>query len=98
MMVADRLPCCVPFCHRTRQNDAGYSEWICGKHWMNVPQAMRRAKFAAYRSYRRSFGNNPFWNYPPGSPDRIACVAADRACREQWLIVKATAIEKAVGL
>jgi hypothetical protein len=50
-MSSDRIPCCVPFCRRTRRDDGSFSEWICGKHWALVSRKaklMKRRSEAAY--------------------------------------------------
>ena len=57
---------------------------------------MRKA--AANRAYRRRFGNNPFWSYPPGSPERLAAVAAEKLCVTAWERCKGIAIERAAGI
>lgn len=55
-MPGDRIPCCVPFCRRTRRNDIGFEEWICDDHWRAVPAPMRRVYSRALRRYRRGVG------------------------------------------
>lgn len=37
-----RITCCVPFCRRTCRNEKGWQEWICQKHWSQVPKRLRR--------------------------------------------------------
>lgn len=50
---AERIGCCVPFCRRTRKNDQGWAEWICGDHWRAVPKAFRRVHGRYLRLLRR---------------------------------------------
>lgn len=96
--MTERLSCCVPFCKRTRHNREGYSEWICGDHWRNVSKTLRRRKAKVYRLYRCRFGDNSFWCYPGGSPQRLEAVKLDRICGKVWQACKRQAIERAVGL
>jgi hypothetical protein len=44
-----RLPCCVPFCRRTRKDDGRYREWICAIHWKPVPPRLKKFKLATVR-------------------------------------------------
>lgn len=53
MELTDRLLCCVPFCHYTRHNREGFSEWICRRHWMMVPKRWRRWYGIARRRARK---------------------------------------------
>ncbi len=94
--MTDRLSCCVPFCGRTTKPDC--SEWICGPHWMAVSPRLRRRKYRLFRVYKRRFGNNGFWAYPAGSPDRLQAVKLDRLCSKAWERCKQAAIETAVGI
>jgi len=92
-----RIRCCVPFCRRTFKAD-GATEVICGKHWRAVPAEVRQAKYYAYRSYKRRFGDNGWWIYPPASQERIECSAAHRRCHDAWERCKRAAIEAASGI
>ncbi len=92
------IRCCVPFCRRKRRHKEGDGEWICAVHWRTVPPALKAVKFKTHREYRRRFGNTVFWKYPPGSPERIACVEVGRACDASWLECKRAATEIAVGI
>lgn len=56
---AGRITCCVPFCRRTRLNDQGWDEWLCGDHWRGVPRAMRRVHGRYMRRRRRGVLPNP---------------------------------------
>lgn len=96
--MADRIACCVPMCSRTRHNREGFGEWICGPHWGQVPVRLRSRKSRLFRLYRRRYGNNGFWAYPGGSPDRLGAVKLDRLCGKAWLRCKAAAIETAFGI
>lgn len=93
-----RLSCCVPFCRRTRHNHEGFSEWICGDHWRLVPPLLRKRKAKMFRLYRRRYGNNSFWAYPGGSPNRLGAVKLDRLCDKVWKACKKAAIERAAGI
>lgn len=96
--MADRLSCCVPFCRRTRHNRDNTSEWICGDHWRLVPARLRKRKYRLFRLYRHRYGDNSFWAYPGGSPQRLGAVKLDRLCGKAWEACKRAAIEAAVGL
>lgn len=96
--MSERIRCLVPHCRRTFKSDGGDDEVICGKHWRAIPLAIRKAKTDAHRIYRRRFGSNPFWSYPAGSPERIACVEAGQACADTWKAAKEAAIERAAGI
>ncbi|RWB32138.1 MAG: hypothetical protein EOQ42_33510 [Mesorhizobium sp.] len=91
-----RVHCVVPFCRRTRK--PGCSEWICGPHWLGISVHLRRRKSRLDRRYRRLFGNNGFWTYPPGSPPRLQAVKLDRLCDLAWDRCKRAAIERAAGI
>lgn len=47
-----RLRCVVPHCRRTTGR-AGFTEWICGRHWPAIPKAARRAYGRRVRRWRR---------------------------------------------
>lgn len=96
--MTDRLPCCVPFCRRTFKNDEGFVEMICGKHWRMASQVKRRRRTRLFRAYRKRFGDNDYWNYPAGSPQRIAAVRLHRLCQKAWQSCKRDAIERAAGI
>lgn len=97
-MTSDRVACVVPFCRRTAKRTHADQEVICGKHWRQVPEARRRAYSRLLRAYRRRFGSNAFWTYPPGSPLRLECLALARRCDVIWTAIKKAAIERAAGL
>jgi hypothetical protein len=48
-LMAERMPCCVPFCRRTRRNDGRFREWICAIHWRAVPRRLKAYKRATQR-------------------------------------------------
>jgi hypothetical protein len=52
--MTDRIPCCVPFCRRTRRNDGRFSEWICGAHWRLVDKKLKRLKKQSSDAFRRA--------------------------------------------
>jgi hypothetical protein len=81
----DRIGCCVPFCRRTRKNELGFSEWICGDHWREIPKPYRRTWGRLRRTLRRGY-----------SPAEIPALEARRY--RLWSRVKRAAIERAVGL
>lgn len=99
-----RTCCAVPGCKRTRGQRKGEppiqleTEWICGDHWPLVPAFLRKRRARLARRYRRAFGDNPFWSYGAGTPNRIAAVKLDRMLRAAWVICKRAAIERAIGL
>src|SRR5262249_21584816 len=94
--MTERTYCCVPYCRHTSRKFT--SEWICGEHWRGVPKASRRRLSMVRRRYRRRFGDNGFWEYPAGSPDRLPAVRLDRLWRWCWERCKRIAIERGVGL
>lgn len=94
----DRTPCLVPFCRRTTKLRYKGEEWICSVHWPQVPTRLRRRKYWLFRRYRRLFGSNHYFAYPPGSPNRLAAVRLDRLCLQAWNACKKAAIERATGI
>jgi hypothetical protein len=78
-----RLPCCVPFCRRSRKDDGKFKEWICGIHWKPVPARLKWFKRAADRRVRSTFG--------------LAAHERARADRA-WARCKRAAIEAAGGI
>jgi len=99
-MTVRRIPCCVPFCRRTfkAETDDPEEEVICGKHWRLAPKDKRRLRATLRRRYTRNFGDNPYWIYPPGSPQRILAVRLGTLIHKLWIRCKAAAIERAGGL
>lgn len=88
--------CCVPFCPRTSRQPG--EEWICTEHWRAVPRMTKLRLRASARFYRKRFGDNGWWTYPPGSPNRLAAVEAERRWSAAWARCKAQAIEIAAGI
>ena len=93
-----RVSCCVPFCRRTFKNPDGHTETLCGKHWRMASPTKRARKSRLGRAYKRRFGNNGYWAYPPGSEKRIAAAKLDRLCRKAWEACKRQAIERSAGI
>lgn len=98
-----RARCLVPFCNHTRgdrKNSPVHEgmEWICGQHWRAVPRILRHQLSLAYRAYKRRFGANGYWAYPPGSPERLEAVRLDREYLRAWGTCKAAACEAAGGI
>lgn len=48
-----RHECLIEGCRRTKQNDDGYDEWICQKHWSVVPKKYRRLYAMAKRKFKK---------------------------------------------
>lgn len=48
-----RLRCCVPFCRKSRRNDVGFDEWICGDHWRMVDKSRRQVWGRINKRFRR---------------------------------------------
>jgi hypothetical protein len=95
-----RISCVVPFCRRTA-DATKYSpdtEIICGKHWRMASATLRRRRGRLQRQYRRRFGDNPFWKYPAGSPQRIDAVRLAQMIHDLWDRCRRQAIERAAGL
>lgn len=96
-----RLPCCVPFCRRTIGAEKGNSEWICPKHWRQVPREARASYALARRRALRILARKPiyreYWNLLPGSPARLSAVAMWRRVDAAWDRCKRQAIERALG-
>lgn len=57
-LMAERLPCCVPFCRRTIKGGE-FAEWICGEHWRLVRRD-RRMVYARYRRLWRRSGKTQY--------------------------------------
>lgn len=97
--MADRIPCCVPFCRRTADGTKFEgSEIVCGKHWRLASAPLRRRHGRFARLYRRRFGSNGYWHYPPGSPLRLDAIKLGRICNKLWDRCKAQAVERAAGI
>jgi hypothetical protein len=97
---AARLRCCVPYCRRSASRDKfpNVDEIICGKHWRLAPKAWRVRKRKIERYYRRHFGDQGYWNFPPGSARRLKAVQAHRLDNLMWDRIKRHAIEVALGI
>jgi len=86
-----RLSCCIPFCRATRgnrKNDPlrpGF-EWICSRHWRDVPAALKAEKRYWQRLSRRAKAKGL-------ETPRIHARAF-----AAWEACKARAIETAMGL
>ncbi len=96
--MTDRISCCVPFCRRTCRNDKGYTDFLCQKHWPTVSRHLRRRHSKLDWLYRRRFGENPYWHYKGGSPDRLTSLKLGELCRKAWDRCKIQAIERAAGI
>jgi hypothetical protein len=60
-VAAARLPCCVPFCRRTRGPRKGdrypieeATEWLCADHWKLADVRLRRLRAKADRAVARA--------------------------------------------
>lgn len=54
--MAERIPCCVPFCRRTRRpwNDpTSTHRWVCGTHWRHVSKTKKRRMSWALRRWNK---------------------------------------------
>lgn len=97
--VSNRIPCCVPFCRRTADGDRFKGqEIVCGKHWRLASAVQRRRHSRMARQYRRRFGENGYWQYPPGSALRFDAIKLGRICNGLWDRCKAQAIQRAAGI
>lgn len=94
----DRIPCLVVGCRCTARADRVSHEWICGKHWRLVPRPKLMALSLIARRYRKTFGDNGYWQFPPVSEKRIAAVRTHGEWLDLWNEVKTIAQESAVGL
>lgn len=102
--MADRHPCCVPYCRRTiaaAKLPEGH-EWICGKHWPLVSKAAKAALRLNGQRIRKVLRKRPeyaeYWKLPPGSPRRRRAVAMWRRNVQAWNRCKREAIERAAGI
>ncbi len=99
-----RLACIVPGCKHTRGQRKGETpieegeEWVCGDHWRAVPSYLRRRKARFARLYRKRFGDDPFWQFPAGSPKRIEAVRIKNLRARSWEQCKREAIERGLGI
>lgn len=102
--MTDRISCCVPFCRHTRGQRKGEppitenTEWICGDHYRLVPRYIRSRRAKLDRLYAKRYGDNGYWTYPPGSPQRLGAIKLDRLCSKSWERCKSAAIEAAGGI
>lgn len=95
----ERVPCMVLGCRCTRKPHADLGEeWICAKHWRSVPRWRRRELSRIARAYRRQFGDQGYWKFPPGSEKRIAAIDMDTAWRAVWEQCKIDAQDAALGI
>ncbi len=87
----DRIACCVPFRRRTAARKgklADCEEIICGKHWRQTPQTLRRRLQKIRRLTKRAVMRGDL-----GSQNK--------AWRLDWAVwekIKAAAIETAAGV
>ncbi|UWQ30236.1 hypothetical protein [Leisingera sp. M523] len=49
--MADRTPCCIPFCGRTTEKP--FAEWICQKHWSTTSKRWRGFYARRKRRWRK---------------------------------------------
>lgn len=89
-----RLACCVPFCRRTFKSDKAGTPWgegsevICGKHWRGIAAPRRRR----YSLLKRRFKNRK------GTLQGPLAERIERILENEWLKLKAIAIEAAAGI
>jgi hypothetical protein len=93
----ERVACCVPFCRRTFKAE-GQTEVICGDHWRAIPIRYRRLKSLSGRRYRALCGDKGYWEFPPGSPQRMKGHRLARQCEFFWERCKREAINRAMGI
>lgn len=93
-----RCSCLVPGCNHTKRFERPDIEWVCADHWRLVPPWLRRRKSRLFARYRRLFGDEPFWKFPPGSERRLAAVRMNRLLEAVWRICRRAAIERSMGL
>lgn len=97
-MKPGRARCAVPFCRRTAAEADGFvdREFLCGPHWRLRSPVTKLNWRELNRLARRNPG--PFWEHPPGSPQRLIRLAIERHHKATWERTKAEVIEVAMGV
>lgn len=95
---AERLRCIVPFCKCSTGKYAKPVEWICRKHWIQVPKYMRLRKGRIARKYRNEFGENPWHHFAKGTPRRRRAFRITVVYNQAWDACVRLARERAGGI
>lgn len=82
----DRLPCQVPGCGRTAPIGAfpACSEWICGRHYRQVPRWLKRERLRTLNEYRRAWTYARYCLEPHPITKRPDPAAARTASEHIW--------------
>lgn len=97
-----RVNCLVEGCRRGTTRIEPYEEgavgvetneprpsWICGVHWRRVPRRLKRRRSFLLRRWRKLNPTRAYWHLPPGSPQRLKTIQAERLLVENWRRIKA---------
>lgn len=96
-LASGRVACSIPGCTRTFK-DEGFAETICGKHWRLAPVKWRRQVSLLRKRYRALCGDSGYWDFPPGSRQRMEGYRIDRLFHRAWDRCKRRVVERAMGL
>lgn len=94
---AGRQRCCIMGCGRTYK-DEGYTRIMCGAHWKMAPTYMRKRHTKLVRRYKREFGDNGYWQYPPGSEKRLAALRLAEMMDRAWELCRAAVADRSMGI
>lgn len=94
---AGRQRCCIMGCNRTFK-DEGFTVVMCGGHWRMAPAHMRKRHAKLVRRYKREFGNNGFWDYPPGSEKRLAALRLAKMRDRAWDMCRKAVEQRSLGI
>lgn len=107
-MTKIRLRCCVPFCQHTRGERKGDKtpiregqEWICAKHWMALPKALRRVRYRLDRQFDKAMAAEPHfreWWKIEDEERRIKAILLWNRYKRCWRQCKKLAIERGMGI
>ena len=94
----DRMRCVVPYCKCTTSRFKPPAQWICRKHWLQVPRYMRLRKNRLARAYRRRFGHRCWFEMRKGSADRRYAFRLTVVYNQAWDACVRWAVERATGI
>lgn len=104
MAKVGRTSCIVPHCRCTIATAKlePDNQWVCRKHWRPIPKRMKWEYSFARRRAEKIMRRKPlyrkWWEYPPGSSDRLAAIRMWHKIDRLWEGLKAAAIEGAMGI
>jgi hypothetical protein len=69
---------------RWLETNSGEGYFLCSRHWRLVPRYMKRRRRVLIKLWRKYNPSGCFWDYPPGSPERLKILRIEKLIRLTW--------------